>query len=60
MSKCREAFESYCEEIEIETSLQNWTRWQAAWNARGKVDAEICRERGNHASAEVIEKENEK
>ena len=45
MSKCREAYEAqypypYTNRLDYET-------WQTAWNARGKLDAEICRTSGN-------------
>lgn len=44
MSKCREAFESFCEQFEIDQSMQNWCRWQAAWNAATQNAAEISRQ----------------
>ena len=56
MSKCREAFEELYGKQELVRSITNpesyadfevaraWRYWQAAWNARGEVDVEICRE----------------
>ena len=43
MSKCREAFEQW---LCTTASQSPVDIWQAAWNARGKVDAEICRTEG--------------
>lgn len=47
MSKCREAFKAHCKErmIDLEShyAIDLYFDWQAAWNARGKVDAEIAR-----------------
>ncbi|HNC91782.1 MAG TPA: hypothetical protein PL000_22890 [Anaerolineales bacterium] len=82
MSKCREAFEELYGKQELVRSITNpefyadfevtraWRYWQAAWNARGKVDAEICRNRIGpldtafdveaRACAEAIEQEIEK
>lgn len=47
MSKCREEFEKWFSEKNCvgSTNLVG-AIWQAAWNARGKVDAEICRTEG--------------
>lgn len=71
MSKCREAFEQWCAEGDHEPTMQRWHGWQSAWNARGKVDAEICKtiahseaaQRSGVISAfdcaEAIKKENE-
>ena len=42
MSKCREAYESFCEQFEIDQSMQNWCRWQAAWNAATQNAVEIA------------------
>lgn len=66
MNKCKEAYET----LFAEPWMQDRERsnlWQAAWNARGKVDAEICRNRIGpldtafdveaRACAEAIEKE---
>lgn len=52
MSKCREAFLSKYKISNIKMDLSeplnpfhtSWVAWQAAWNARGKVDASICLE----------------
>lgn len=59
MSKCREAFEAECEHLGLRTE-EHWydcgsrmrykypeemyPLFKAAWNARGKVDVEICKE----------------
>ena len=70
MSKCREAYEKqYGEDFNPDHSPVA-SVWQAAWNARGKVDAEICRNRIGpldtafdveaRACAEAIEQEIEK
>ena len=71
MSKCREEFEKWFSEKNCvgSTNLVG-AIWQAAWNARGKVDAEICRNRIGpldtafdveaRSCAEAIEQENEK
>lgn len=40
MSKCRESFISYYGDDIGDLTYKDW---QAAWNARGKVDAEIAR-----------------
>jgi hypothetical protein len=41
MSKCKEAYETlFAEPWMHERERSNL--WQAAWNARGKVDVEIC------------------
>ena len=44
MSKCRDEFEKWFSEKNCvgSTNLVG-AIWQAAWNTRGKVDAEICR-----------------
>jgi hypothetical protein len=43
MSKCKEAYETlFAEPWMHERERSNL--WQAAWNARGKVDVEICKE----------------
>ena len=62
MSKCREAFEQWCAEGDHEPTMQRWHGWQSAWNARGKVDAEICAAKCHTIAdecAEDIAKENE-
>lgn len=66
MSKCREEFNEWI----IGRSCTFNEVWQAAWNARGKVDAEIAYETlddpylSGHGYAtnvkEAIEQENEK
>lgn len=43
MSKCREEFEKHFGDDAFLPSLESWHCWKDAWNARGKVDAEICR-----------------
>lgn len=70
MSKCVEAFKAeFGYEFHHAPAIVRQA-WQAAWNARGKVDAEICREAGKEFTkpdykatyllcASVIEKENE-
>lgn len=68
MSKCREEFDKLTPE---DLCNSPWFIYQAAWNARGKRDAEICRDWGNARKdnyggnalrnyAEAIEQENEK
>lgn len=57
MSKCREAFEAECERLGLRTEKhwydcgsqtkfvypeEMYPLFKAAWNVRGKVDAEIC------------------
>lgn len=83
MSKCREEFEKlystplektaqshYCD-LEVSRA---WRYWQAAWNARGKVDTNVCIALRDKAAknaameyaqaykyaAEYVEQENEK
>ena len=68
MSKCREAYEQYQAESWM-YAVEASAIWQAAWNARGEVDAEIAYEAlddpflSGHGYAtnvkEAIEKENE-
>jgi len=77
MNKCQEEFLAQYKISNIKMDLSDplnpchsvWRAWQAAWNARGKVDAEICRDRIGPLStpydiearecAEAIEKEDE-
>lgn len=46
--KCREAFEAHCKtqviELDSQFAIDLYFDWQAAWDARGKVDVEICKE----------------
>lgn len=68
MSKCREEFEKHFGNDAFPPSLEDWHCWKAAWNIRGKVDAEICEsfmtmQDDAHISdiiAEAIEQEDEK
>ena len=80
MSKCLEEFERLYGKQTLDKTMQGhyldlevaraWRYWKAAWNARGKVDAEICRNRIGpldtafdveaRACAEAIEQEIEK
>lgn len=43
MSKCREEYE-LCFGVKWEEDNPHCHDWQASWNARGKVDVEICKE----------------
>lgn len=53
MSKCREEFISKTGYTPEEYELA-WYHWQAAWNARGKVDAEICKTIAHSDAAQQI------
>lgn len=62
MSKCREEFEKLAKANWKPNDL-DCLLWKAAWNARGKVDAGICRSKdviNSEAFAQAIEQENEK
>ena len=64
MSKCREAYEKqYGEDFNPDHSPVA-SVWQAAWNARGRVDAALCAGLSDECSAyncvKAIEQEDEK
>lgn len=54
MSKCKEAYE-FCFGVTWDEGSPHCNDWQAAWNARGKVDAEICRAVGNPYQSQSTE-----
>lgn len=60
MSKCREELDKWFNANAYGSQKLAARIWQAAWNARGKVDAEICEKEMQLVLADAIEQEDEK